>query len=100
MLKRDFTQITKFSIDNSVATRPQKEPNTRDLHAVALSKLDASKCGKVQANALSVKKRKQIAKKAGKNGEIMRSQIQLYFSAFLKVPAKSPDLFALSPNHP
>lgn len=46
-------------------TEPTK-PDARNPHAVALSKLGASKGGKARAKTLSAKKRKEIATKAAK----------------------------------
>jgi hypothetical protein len=51
-------------IDGSPLDKPIEKPDTRNPAAVALSKLGASKGGKARAEALSARKRKQIAKKA------------------------------------
>jgi hypothetical protein len=61
--KRDFTQIAKDVIDRATGEVPP-EPDTRNPHAVALSRLGASKGGKARAKALSAKKRREIAMKA------------------------------------
>jgi len=42
------------------------EPDTRNPHAVAMSKLGASKGGKARAKKLSKTKRQEIAKKAAR----------------------------------
>ena len=62
--KRDFTQIAKGIIDKIIGNAPPEKPDTRNPHAVALSKLGASKGGKARAAKLSPKKRKAIAKRA------------------------------------
>jgi len=46
--------------------RPPEPPDTRNPAAVALSKLGASKGGKVRAEKLSPAKRKAIAKRAAR----------------------------------
>ena len=69
----DFTQIAKMVLDAATGlgpgpVNPKADPpadqDTRNPHAVALSKLGASKGGKARAAALSPAKRKAIAKKA------------------------------------
>ena len=62
--KRDFTQIAKAIIDKVTGNAPPEEPDMRNPHAVALSKLGASKGGKARAKKLGAKKRKEIARKA------------------------------------
>jgi hypothetical protein len=69
--RRDFTQIAKAITDAATGNGPPILPpgtppanDTRNPHAVALSKLGASKGGKARAASLSPKKRKAIAKKA------------------------------------
>jgi hypothetical protein len=64
--KRDFTQIAKDIIDKITGNAPPDPPDTRNPHAVALSKLGASKGGKARSEALTAKKRREIAKKAAK----------------------------------
>jgi len=66
MPKRDFTQIAKSIIDKVTGNAPLEKPDTRNPHAVALSKLGASKGGRARAKKLSAKKRKEIAKRAAK----------------------------------
>jgi hypothetical protein len=63
--KRDFTQIAKDIIDIATGEAPDP-PDKRNPHAVALSKLGASKGGIARAIALSARERKRIAKKAAK----------------------------------
>jgi len=69
--RRDFTQIAKAILDSATGEGPKVVPpgtppenDTRNPHAVALSKLGASKGGKARKAALSPAKRKAIAKKA------------------------------------
>jgi hypothetical protein len=62
--KRDFTQIAKAIIDKVTGNAPPEPPDTRNPHAVALSKLGASKGGKARAKTLTAKRRKEIARKA------------------------------------
>jgi hypothetical protein len=69
--RRDFTQIAKAVVDAATGNGPPILPpgsppanDTRNPHAVALSKLGASKGGKARAKALSARKRKAIAKQA------------------------------------
>jgi hypothetical protein len=69
--RRDFTQIAKAVVDAATGEGPAILPpgappanDTRNPHAVALSKLGASKGGKARAAKLSAAKRKAIAKKA------------------------------------
>ncbi len=64
MPKRDFTQIAKSIIDKVTGNAPPEPVDTRNPHAVALSKLGASKGGKARAKSLSAKRRKEIARKA------------------------------------
>jgi hypothetical protein len=69
--RRDFTQIA-FHVAQAATGegRPILPPgspppnDTRKPHAVALSKLGASKGGKARAKSMSAAKRKAIAKKA------------------------------------
>ena len=69
--RRDFTQIAKAVVDAATGQGPRPVPpgtppanDMRNPHAVALSKLGASKGGKARAAKLSPKKRREIAKKA------------------------------------
>lgn len=69
--RRDFTQIAKSVFDAATGEGPKilppgtpPENDTRNPHAVAMSKLGASKGGKARAAAMSPAKRRAIAKKA------------------------------------
>ncbi len=69
--RKDFTQIAKAVFDAAVGEGPRPVPpgtppenDTRNPHAVAMSKLGASKGGKARAAKLSAAKRKAIAKNA------------------------------------
>jgi hypothetical protein len=69
--RRDFSQIAKAILDAATGDGPAilppgspPENDARNPHAVALSKLGASKGGKARASALSPAKRKAIAKRA------------------------------------
>jgi hypothetical protein len=73
--KRDFTQIAKDIIDKVTGNAPPDPPDMRNPHAVALSKLGASKGGKARAKFLSAKKRKEIAKKAAKTRWARKSSV-------------------------
>jgi len=71
--RRDFTQIAKAVLDSATGQGPKilppgspRQNDTRNPHAVALSKLGASKGGKARAKALSKAKRRAIAKLAAK----------------------------------
>jgi len=64
--KRDFTQIAKSIIDKVTGNVPPEKPDTRNPHAVALSKLEASKGGKKRASVLSKRRKKQIAREAAR----------------------------------
>jgi len=65
--KRDFTQIAKEVINITTGdTVLVEEVDTRNPHAVELSKLGASKGGKARARKLTAKKRREIARKAAK----------------------------------
>ncbi len=76
--KRDFTQIAKAIIDKVTGNAPSEPPDTRNPHAVALSKLGASKGGKARARKLTAKQRKEIAKKAVRKRWESREGAQLY----------------------
>jgi len=62
--RRDFTQIAKAVVDAATGNAPPPEPDTRNPHAVAMSKLKASKGGKARATKLTAKRRAEIAKLA------------------------------------
>ena len=66
---RDTNQLAWQIVQEATGQAPPEpppEPDTRNPAAVALSKLGASKGGKVRAANLSAKKRREIAKKAAK----------------------------------
>ena len=71
--RRDFTQIAKMVMDAATGqgpgpVNPKADPpadqDTRNPHAVAMSKLGASKGGKARAASMTAAKRKAIAKMA------------------------------------
>jgi hypothetical protein len=69
--KRDFTQIAKNIVDQvtrdfdaSATLEKFMALRKKNSHAVALSKLGASKGGKARAKSLSARRRKEIALKA------------------------------------
>jgi hypothetical protein len=65
---RDTNQLAWQIVQEATgqAAKPPDVPDTRNQAAVALSKLGASKGGKARAAALSLRRRKQIAKKAAR----------------------------------
>jgi len=69
---RDFTAVARRVVEQAIGERldgsplPPEPPDTRNPAAVALSKLGAAKGGKVRAENLSSRKRREIAKKAAK----------------------------------
>jgi hypothetical protein len=69
--RKDFTQIAKAVFDAAIGEGPKPAPpgtppenDTRNPHAVALSKLGACLGGKARAKRLTAKERSEIAKKA------------------------------------
>jgi hypothetical protein len=69
--RKDFTQIAFAVVQAATGEGPKiippgvpPENDTRNPHAVALSKLGASKGGKARAASMTAEKRKEIAKKA------------------------------------
>lgn len=74
--RRDTVEIARSVVEQAIGEKltgepldkPEEptEPDTRNQHAVALSKLGASKGGKARAKKLTAKRRKEIAKKAAK----------------------------------
>lgn len=72
--RRDTVEIARSVVEQAIGEKlngqpldkPEvpTQPDTRNQHAVALSKLGASKGGKARAAKLTSKKRKDIAKKA------------------------------------
>lgn len=65
---RDTNQLAWQIVQEATgqATKPPQVVDTRNPAAVALSELGASKGGKARAAKLSVKRRKQIARKAAR----------------------------------
>jgi hypothetical protein len=69
---RDFAAIARNVVELAIGEHldgtplPEPEPDTRNLAAVALSKLGASKGGRARAKNLSKVRRLEIAKKAAK----------------------------------
>lgn len=69
---RDYVSVARRVVEHAIGEHldgsplPQSEPDTRNPHALAMSKLGASKGGKARAKALSAAKRKAIAAKAAK----------------------------------
>lgn len=62
---RDPNQLAKMIVDISTGEVEDREPQpVKNVNAVALGKLGASKGGQARAAKLSAKKRKAIAKKA------------------------------------
>ena len=75
--KRDFSQVahsiverlTKGKLTGGELPEPGKQPekpDTRNPHAVALSKLGASKGGKARAESLGPTRRSEIARNAAR----------------------------------
>jgi hypothetical protein len=63
----DFTTIAKRVVEQAIGEQWDGSPleqSTKNPHAVALGKLGGAKGGKARAEALSPRKREQIAKKA------------------------------------
>jgi hypothetical protein len=65
---RDANQLAYQIVQEATgqAAPAAEMPDTRNPHALALSKLGASKGGQARAAALSAKRRSQIARKAVK----------------------------------
>jgi hypothetical protein len=69
---RDFAQLAKQVVEEAIGERldgtplPPEPPDTRNPAAVALSKLGASKGGRVRARRLSAARRGEIARKAAR----------------------------------
>ncbi len=70
--RKDVLEIAREVVEKAIGEKlngepleqPVEKPDTRNPHAVAMSKLGASKGGKARAAKLSPKRRKAIAKKA------------------------------------
>ncbi len=63
---KDINQLAAYIVSVSTGETDKLEPPTIDPQMQALSKLGASKGGRVRARLLSATKRKAIAKKAAK----------------------------------
>lgn len=63
---KDANELAKYILDVTTGDAEKIEPPKKNPHAQALSKLGASKGGKARSEKLSVKRRKEIAKKAAK----------------------------------
>lgn len=61
---KDTNELAAYILRVSTGDETKIEPPVKNPHAVALSKLGAAKGGEARKNALSPRKRKQIAKKA------------------------------------
>ena len=61
-----MNQLAYQIVQEATGQAPPEPEDTRNPAAVALSKLGASKGGKVRAKNLSAARRKEIAKKAAK----------------------------------
>jgi hypothetical protein len=62
----DFNRLAKSIVDLSTGEIEPEEIPTKNEHAQALGKLGGVKGGKARAEALSSRKRKQIAVKAAR----------------------------------
>jgi hypothetical protein len=68
----DFTTVARRVVEQAIGEKlngqPLDDPNAgKNPHAVALGKLGGAKGGKARAEALSARRRKQIAKKAAES---------------------------------
>jgi len=63
---KDANQLAKYIIDVTTGDEEKIEPPKKNPHALALSKLGASKGGSARASKLSSKRKREIAKKAAK----------------------------------
>jgi hypothetical protein len=70
--KRDFMEVGRAIVEQAIGEQmdgkplPEPEPDTRNPHAVALGSIGGKKGGKARAQALSARKRSQIASTAAK----------------------------------
>lgn len=68
--KRDFMQVARGIVEQAIGEQmdgspiPAPEPDKRNPHAVALGSMGGKKGGKARAKALTVEKRRRIARKA------------------------------------
>ena len=63
---KDPNQLAKYILDVTTGDAEKIEPPKKNPHALALSKLGASKGGKARAGSLSKKRRQEIAKQGAK----------------------------------
>jgi hypothetical protein len=63
---KDTNELAKYILEVTTGETAKIEPPVKNIHAVNLSKLGASKGGKARAAKLSKTKLRQIAKKAAK----------------------------------
>lgn len=63
---KDANELAKYILDVTTGDADKIEPPKKNPHALALSKLGASKGGTARAANLSSKRRSNIAKKAAK----------------------------------
>ena len=61
---KDINELAKYILDVTTGETEKIIPPEKNLNAVALSKLGASKGGQARAKKLSDKRKSQIAKKA------------------------------------
>ena len=61
---RDVNELARYVLDVTTGAAEKIEPPEKNIHAVNLARLGASKGGHARAKKLSTRKRKQIAKKA------------------------------------
>jgi hypothetical protein len=70
--KRDFMEVGRAIVEQAIGEQmdgnplPEPEPDTRNPHAVALGSMGGKKGGKARAKALTVEKRRKIARKAAR----------------------------------
>lgn len=67
-MPRDINKLARAVVEMATGEKfsEGKEPKEKNLAAVALSKLGASKGGKARADKLTPEQRKEIARKAAK----------------------------------
>lgn len=63
---KETNQLAKYILEVTTGETEKIEPPAKNIHAVNLARLGASKGGKARAKNLSKTKRIQIAKKAAK----------------------------------
>ncbi|MGA9306662.1 MAG: hypothetical protein WBW31_14760 [Candidatus Sulfotelmatobacter sp.] len=71
--KRDFMEMARSVVEHAIGEQmdgsplPLPPPDTRNPHAVALGSMGGKKGGKARAKKLSARRRKAIARQAGKS---------------------------------